>query len=210
MFRRCAIILGVSSLIFLGSYDKNLRMHDANAATVARINPSDDGWADDGYWVYTHDYVEVTAGGYCGEIEFPMAAVPQPISQATLSVNPYGLPLPVTTIAVYGYPDTDGRITAADWNVGTFLGNWSLPTNLAYGQDVFFDVTTFLRNVSSPYVGFNLRPVSGGGADVFSSLEYNYGHPSQLTVTSIPEPSTVVLLGIGTLGLLAYAWRRRT
>jgi uncharacterized protein YjbI with pentapeptide repeats len=29
------------------------------------------------------------------------------------------------------------------------------------------------------------------------------------TVTLVPEPSTFVLIGIGVLGLLAYAWRRR-
>lgn len=33
------------------------------------------------------------------------------------------------------------------------------------------------------------------------------GEPSDITAT--PEPSTLVLLAVSTIGLLAYGWRRR-
>ena len=44
-----------------------------------------------------------------------------------------------------------------------------------------------------------------GGPWVISTDLY----PGAFRVTGIPEPSTLVLLGIGAIGLLAYAWRWR-
>ncbi len=38
----------------------------------------------------------------------------------------------------------------------------------------------------------------------FDDLSFN-GDPA-----TVPEPSSVALLGIGAVGLLAYAWRKRT
>jgi hypothetical protein len=36
------------------------------------------------------------------------------------------------------------------------------------------------------------------------------GNAHGFVATPTPEPSTLVLLGIGTLGLLGWAWRRRS
>jgi formylglycine-generating enzyme len=64
------------------------------------------------------------------------------------------------------------------------------------------------------------RDVRGGGWSSFSfylhsSYRYNGCYPSiegydiGFRVASVPEPSTLALLGIGAIGLLGWAWRRR-
>jgi hypothetical protein len=158
------------------------------------INPSDDGYCSiyDGQ-VHTSTYL-TTGGDIRGLVEFPISAVYGQIEKATLSVNPRALPLWSPVVSVYGYPSNDGRLTSSDCGEGAFLGYLLLPSDLRTGEDAYFDVTTFLKTVTTPYVGFNLRTAN---TDVFSSLESNYGHPSQLSVVFIPEPATLLLLALG-------------
>ena len=50
---------------------------------------------------------------------------------------------------------------------------------------------------------------SGDGILALDGHMWLAGDPSEITVLSVPEPSTLVLLGIGAVSLLTYAWRRR-
>src|SRR5262249_36813281 len=150
----------------------------------------------------------VLASGYIqGIVKFSTASIAQPIAQALLTLNPYGLPLWDDTVDVYGYGTALGQLDVTDANAGTFLGTLTLPANLGYGQDAFFDVTPFVAAANAPYLAFNLRTTD---SDVFSSLEYNYGHPSQLLVMTspVPEPSTLALLALSLPALWVHARRR--
>ncbi|MCP4639892.1 MAG: hypothetical protein GY851_05645 [bacterium] len=168
------------------------------SAEVTTTNPSDDGTVWFTGIVQTDAYVDVSSNT-TGVIEFPLAQVSGPIEEALLSVNPYGLPIWDYTMDVYGYESADGTISQADASAGTYLGTWVLSPALDFGDDAFFDVTGFLQGVSSPYVGFNLR----SAAAQFCSLEFNYGHPSQLTVTTTdpPMPMGVSALAISAAGI---------
>jgi len=116
------------------------------------------------------------------------------VVNALFSVNPYALPLFGPQLDVYGFASSSSTISQTDLVSPTFIGTWTLPSNLGYGQNAFFDVTSFLQSVQTPYVDIILE--NSGGTDVFSSTQYNYGHPSQLTVLT-PEPAAGALLFLG-------------
>jgi hypothetical protein len=61
------------------------------------------------------------------------------------------------------------------------------------------------NTVADGAYAFNLR---SSGTDVFSSLEYNYGHAAQLLVSSVPEPSQPAMLAAGLLAMGLLLRRR--
>jgi len=191
MLRFEKLLLGsIASAVWLGGF------HSAVADTVT-INPSDDGTLNtcEGCNTVDRSASVLVSGKYIqGIVRFPMAGIAGSISQAVLTVNPYGLPLFDLNVGVYGISAGGAIISADDANAGTFLGTMHLSPDLGYGQDATFDVTPFLTGVSGFFVGFNLR--NTGGTDVFSSIEINHGHPAQLQVSTVPEPTCVALLGL--------------
>lgn len=180
----------------------------ANATPIV-INPIDDGSIYSSGSVSTSSYL-LASGGIHAIAEFSTSGITSSISQALLSVNPYGLPLWGSTVYVFGYDSYDGKLTSSDYDSGTLLGEWEMPSTLGYGEDAYFDITRFMIGSTSPYVGFNLRTDSGG-TNVFSSIEYNYGHPAQLIVTSnpVPEPATMFLFVTGIAALAGLRIRRK-
>lgn len=178
-----------------------------HAEPTVTIDPTSDGslYTCDSCNVVSDDAYVLVSGYIQGALKFSSAAILGTVSQAFLTLNPYGLPLFGPAVDIYGYGTTNGQLEEADANAGNFIGTLLLPPDLGFGQDVFFDVTAFLMSVDAPYIAFNLRSV---GTDVFSSLEYNYGHPSQLIVTManvVSEPSQSALLCVAVLALICMS-----
>jgi PEP-CTERM motif len=196
------VSLALAALVWCGS--------TVSHASLITINPTSDGSlytcagctvVSDGAYVLTSGYIQ-------GAVKFSSAAIAATITQVFLTLNPYGLPLFGPTVDVYGYGTAIGQLDVTDANAGTFLGTLVLPANLGYGQDALFDVTAFVENTHAPFLAFNLR---SAGTDVFSSLEYNYGHPSQLLIaTAAPEPASIGLVLIGLVLALGGIARRRS
>lgn len=83
---------------------------------------------------------------------------------------------------------------------------YAASANLAFGYGDYYDAHSGALVGSLPY-STTVETVSANGTDFWmmnpSTNELDH------YVIGLPEPSTVVLLGIGTISLLAYAWRRR-
>jgi len=172
----------------------------SHAASIT-VNPTSDGslYTCDGCNVVSDGAYVLAAGYIQGAVKFSSATIVGTVDQAFLTLNPYALPLFGPDVDVYGYGTSIGQLDVTDANAGTFLGTLVLPANLGFGQDAYFGVTAFVANTEAPFLAFNFRST---GADVFSSLEYNYGHPSQLLVTTaVTEPTSIALLVVGLLAL---------
>jgi hypothetical protein len=183
----------------------NLSISTKDWANTVTNNPSQDGSVYFDGVVITSAYVGCTPGDIEGDMVFSVSSITGTVTRALLSVNPYALPLFGTNISVYWFGNTNGLLSGADYDSGTFVGIFTLPS-LGFGQPVYFDVTSVFSSVNTPYVGFDLR---SDGPDQFSSTAHNYGLPPQLTITTVPEPSTAVLTGAGILAVASCLKKRR-
>ena len=85
-------------------------------------------------------------------------------------------------------------------------------TDVVFGEDFIFDQTGL-----SPWDGsFDLSIVAGGNGEILrlTALGGSLLIPEQLsgsaeTISSVPEPPTIVTMLVGGVYLLAFAWRRR-
>ncbi len=97
---------------------------------------------------------------------------------------------------IAGDANCDGSVDLSDLN--TLIGNYGKGTTWAQGDFRYTGTTSFsdLNALIGNY---------GQSGPVSSSVVI-----AGMGVSTVPEPSTLVLLGMGAMSLLSYAWRRRT
>ena len=145
---------------------------------------------------YVVAYASDAPAGIEGDLQFASFDA-SPYTSICLELNLGSWPLQSTPLYVYGYDNASGTLSGADYNAGTYLGQWDIPLDLNFNQEILFDVTSFVQSAQGPFFGFELQ-VHDSGADLFTSTAYNYGIPPAL-IAVIPErgSSALVALGIG-------------
>ena len=127
-----------------------------------------------------------------------------PVTNATLSIPVEELDpgLPLGVFDVY-YFYGDGTVSADEWDFGTLLQ--SLTNVDGDYSDLFVDVTGILNagiQQNKSYLSFNFRAGSGSDRYILGAGAGIALPDSSIAITPVPEPSTLVLLTLGTITIL--------
>jgi hypothetical protein len=143
---------------------------------------------------YVAAYASQAPAGFEGDLQFASFDA-TPYSSIYLELNLGSSPLQTTPLYVYGYDNASGTLSGSDYNAGDYIGQWDVPLDLGFNEEILFDVTDFVQSYQGSFFGFDLRV--DDGADYFTSTAYNNGIPPAL-IAVVPEPSCFALIGLGT------------
>lgn len=98
--------------------------------------------------------------------------------------------------------DTGFRWVPDEWHKFTQIIDYPNKTWRFFMDDVEY--------LAPDDLGFRGTPAPLYGINILSNVSHGTGvYLDHLRITAVPEPSALILLTIGTVGLLAYGWRRR-
>jgi hypothetical protein len=88
--------------------------------------------------------------------------------------------------------------------------NWDVTVTLTEGSNTFTKTSSWADSIVTGGSGTGLITKAGAYSSIGAVTADDYYDNFQVKIYSqIPEPSTLVLLAGGLVGLLAYAWRKR-
>jgi hypothetical protein len=174
------------------------------SAAVQVFLPTADGSVYYNGGVNTINYVVTSNGDLWGDIHFANSNFAS-YRSINLELSVYGLPFFGDNISIYFIDNATSGLSGSDYSNGVPIGSYTLPLNLSFGEQLFFDVAAFVHSARGSYFAFVIR---ADGTDVFSSTNYNLGTPPELIATSVPEMSSLAIWSLlGTISLL-FARRR--
>jgi hypothetical protein len=135
--------------------------------------------------------------------------------------NAFGLD--VATFTSHGYAGgawniilaRNGSLRYYDGDYQTAVGTFATDTWVPVHVVADYTAKTFQATVGATTFGGNFQPSTGNGqlSTMYISSDQSradvYYDNVSVTVGAVPEPSSLVLVAVGLVGLLAYAWRKR-
>jgi hypothetical protein len=143
------------------------------------------------------------------------SALPSDLN-ATLTITGPSVTIttPFTNGFSFAYEAHSGGLKFTPTTVTLLAGN-SLRFTASDGLDSFLNLYWYNQFPAYPYYhslsfGDGNDNISGVAQFTQSDFDLPPAGSDMLIATVVPEPSTLALLGIGAVSLLAYAWRKRT
>ena len=163
-----------------------------------------EGWSDDPYGLVAKNMTDTTIiYGYYNNVVLP---------PGTMAMHPGGNPGAVTGAVLRWTAPVSGLCSIQANFVGSDTQGTTTDVHVVYmGSSLFSD--TISGYLDAKAFSGSTNVIAGNTIDFFLGDGGNYiiSDSTRLaaTITLVPEPSTFVLLGVGTIILFAYVWRRR-
>ena len=198
-FCALTLALGFAGVSSAATLDFELGQTGSTFGSLNALDASYGGFTwDSNYYVVTQDYYN---GGYVNSSTFVSGNEAAFNGYGVLTVTTTGSPVDLTGawFQGWGYMNNAYTATSTSVTVEGFLGAASVGTASMSLSPSSFSYLSF--NFGSPVDSFTVTSSGTGNWWLMDDLSYN--------TASVPEPSTLILLGSGMAGLGLMRFRRR-